>query len=60
MTFLLAFLVTSLVFSIVMMFKSDNAVRNHTKILNAIDAYVFETGEYKKALVLLEHMESLS
>jgi hypothetical protein len=43
-----------------MLIKSDNAAKNHMKILNAIELYVFETREYAKALEMFEHMESLS
>lgn len=58
MTFLLAFLVTSLVFSIVMMFKADNTRKNQIKILMAIDDYGAETGDFLNCIRLLNSMES--
>ena len=59
-TFLLAFFVTTLVYCILLMIKCDNAINNQIKILNAIDTYVDETGDYKNAMFILDHMESLS
>ena len=59
-TFLLAFVVTTLVYSTLLLIKSDNALRNQVKILNAIDAYADETGDCKNALFIMNRMESFS
>ena len=58
MTFLWAFLVTSLVFSIVMMFKADNTRKNHRKIFDAIDDYGEKTNDHFNCIRLIDSMES--
>ena len=60
MTFLWSFLVTSLVFCIVIMFKSDNALKNQMKILRAIDDYGKETNDKFNCILLLNSMETFS
>lgn len=55
--FLLAFSVTTIVYSLLLIIKSEISLKNHIKILYAIDSYVEETKNYGKGLDLIHNVE---
>lgn len=55
--FIFSFLVSALIYCVVLMIKSEITLKNSTKIINAIDAYAEESEDYETALLLICHME---
>lgn len=53
----LSFLFSAFIYSILLFLKADNAGKNHTKILNAIDSYIKQGNDYKTGLLLIDSME---
>ena len=54
----LVFWVLSLAFLILLAFKSENAYENHKKIIDALDAYANDAGNFADVLLMLDNMES--
>lgn len=55
--FIFSFLVSTFIFCVVLLIKSEITLKNSTKILNAIDAYAEEHEDYETAMLLLLHIE---
>lgn len=57
--FLLSVAFSILLYNVLLVFKVNNAYKNQTKILDAIDRYADETKDFGKALCLLNNAEEL-
>lgn len=55
--FIFSFLVSTLIFCVVLIIKSEITLKNSMKIINAIDAYAEEHEDYETALLMLLHIE---
>lgn len=55
--FLLSVAFSILLYNVLLVFKVNNAYKNQTKILDAIESYADETKDKNKALCLLNNME---
>ena len=55
--FIFSFLVSTLIFCVVLLIKSEITLKNSMKIINAIDAYAEEHEDYETALFLVDHIE---
>lgn len=54
---LIAFVISTLFYGLLLMIKIDNTGKNRTKILDAIVAYTEDSGDYFKGIILLNKME---
>lgn len=54
----LAVCVVCIAFLMLFALKSENAYENHNKIINALDAYASNTGNFADVLNMLDDMES--
>ena len=55
---LIAFVISTLFYGLLLMIKIDNTGKNHHIIMKAIDAYVEETKDYTNGMALIEEMEN--
>lgn len=60
MKYILALLLSGLIYYVLMYIKIDNAFKNQEKILNAIWKYVSESNDAITGIILLDSMEDYS